>query len=483
MNNWMMDRLEFDRDNRYQVLADALCEAVNAGRLLPGTRLPTHRALAEQLDISVSTVTRAYREAGRRGYIESTVGRGSYVAEQPAANGDDSSAFTGSEALRFPGDEAPLDQLNLPRLHGGGLVDLSLNEPYIDPSNDVIDTALRKASRQGLFSRGIGYYSPAGSTKHRKAGAKWLGELGVSTRAANVLIVPGGQSALTSIALAFIGSGGTLLCEEMTWPGMLTLAATMGMRIESVSMDREGIVPEALEEAVRRSGSRTLYTMPNHHNPTGITMNENRREQIAAIARKHKLLVIEDDAYGFATLGKHPPIREFLPESTVYLTSMSKPINPALRIGYLVASEAIRTKLVSVLRATTMLTSPVIAEIATQLIELGKANELATLQSEIALRRQKIAGEVGLVPAESVQNCMHLWMRVGPVWSTQEFVARALSLGVSVSPGTVFAAKAGADPNAVRICLNAEPSEQRLRQALSRLASLASAEEFAYPFV
>lgn len=131
-----------------------------------------------------------------------------------------------------------------------------------------------------------------------------------------------------------------------------------------------------------------------------------------------------------------------------------------------------------------MMVSPIIAELAAQLIASGDAADFAQRQMETANRRQSLAAEAGLPASRADPEGMHLWTSVAPHWRTQDFVAQALQHAVSVSPGTVFAATADHDPLGVRVCLNAEPSEQRLTEALGKLGRLLRGGEGAVrPFI
>ena len=117
------------------------------------------------------------------------------------------------------------------------------------------------------------------------------------------------------------------------------LARQMHLRVRGVALDAEGLKPDALEQACRTSRARVLYCMPRLHNPTSAIMPERRRRQIAAIAQRHRLTVIEDDVYGFLS-PERAPLAAIIPEQTVYVTSLSKSLFPGMRLGCVVRSAA-----------------------------------------------------------------------------------------------------------------------------------------------
>src|SRR5690606_16368578 len=116
--------------------------------------------------------------------------------------------------------------------------------------------------------------------------------------------------------------------------------------------------------------------------------------QIVRIARAHDVLIVEDDAYGFLVRPRAPAYWNLAPDISLYLTSMSKPVAPAMRIGYLAARAALRRRLRATLRATTVMPSPLLSELSARMIRSGEAEERANFQADAATRRQRLADRV-----------------------------------------------------------------------------------------
>jgi DNA-binding transcriptional MocR family regulator len=235
------------------------------------------------------------------------------------------------------------------------------------------------------------------------------------------------------------------------------------------------VVPEAFEEACRLYGPRLLYTMPTLHNPTTATAGRGRREDVVRIARAHNVLIVEDDAYGFLAEPRAQSYFALARDITVYLTSLSKPIAPALRVGFVAAPQRLLKPLRAAMRATTVMVSPLLLELAAQLIASGAGREAAQAQAAAAKRRQKLAASV-LGGEGTRPTSLHYWLRLPPDMRTAGFVADALAHGVAVTPGDAFAVTPGHDPGGVRVCLCAEPSQARLEQGLGVLAKLLRAD-------
>lgn len=451
----------------YVLLADAIDQAVRVGRLKAGDRLPTHRELAQRLGVAVSTVTRGYAEATRRGLIESTVGRGTFVR-----------GHAGATPINGSRDESrPLERMYV-SLSREGAINLSLNHPLRNGAGDALAAELASLAAEADLTELALYHPPHGNAEHRAAGARWLEFLGVEASGEDVLVAAGGQTAVLSILLAFARRGDVVLAESLTWPGALAIAQALGVRLEPVAIDEEGLLPDAFEEACRRFAPRLIYTMPTLHNPTTATASLERRRRIVRIARRYDVIILEDDAYGFLVEPRATPYWAIARESSIYLTSLSKPVAPAIRLGYIAASAPLRQRLIASLRATTVMPSPILSELAARMIGNGRAMELARFQAVAAQKRQRLAdrilGSAGFVPVS-----LHRWLQLPPGIRTASFAADALAENVAVTSGNIFTVSPAHDPSGVRICLCSEPDERRLEHALNVLARLMRADRSA----
>jgi DNA-binding transcriptional MocR family regulator len=467
MNDWYSDWL-LRRGEVSSSLADTLEHAIRSGRLAAGTQLPTHRDLSKRLGVAVSTISRAYAEASRRGLIDGAVGRGTFVLP----TGRESENGSNRDGLR------PLERLYLPLMQREDAINLSLNEPLPDGTGERLRGALATLIGKVDLNDLTHYQPPQGQLEHRVAGATWLRELGVEVPADDVYAVSGGQTALMTIFLGLARPGDTVLTEELTWPGALSVGRLTGIRLMPVAIDGEGMLPEAFDVACQTLRPRFAYTMPTLHNPTTATASLGRRKEIVRIARAHNVLIVEDDAYGFLVEPRATPYCQLARDITVYLTSMSKSIAPALRVGFMAVPPRLHKALRAAMRATTTMVSPVLLELTTNMINSGAGREAIQFQTAAARRRQRLAasilGQDGLAPTS-----LHYWLRLPPDMRNSAFVADALASGVAVTPGDVFAVIPGQDPGGVRLCLCAEPIEARVEQALSTLAGLLRADHAA----
>ena len=253
----------------YQRIVDALAADIASGRLLRGQRLPTHRALADALEIDLTTVTRAYGEARRRGLIEARVGQGTFVSETTAR---------------------ATNELPVPVS-----IDLSMNLPPqpIEANLDLrIAQGLAAIRTAAGFSAFLSYARPGGSTDEREVAAHWLQVRVPQASPERIAVYPGSQAIIFNALLALTTPGDVVLTEALTFPGIKAAAARLGVRLVGVVMDQEGARPDALDEAIRKHRPKAIYLVPTQHNPTTATMSVSRRKAIADIIRRRGSVLI-----------------------------------------------------------------------------------------------------------------------------------------------------------------------------------------------
>ena len=440
MNGWRPD-LADDARPAYARIVARLGADIEAGALQPGARLPTQRALAEQLGLGVGTVTRAYAEAEARGLIAAVVGRGSFVAAP-----------------------APATDLE-------GPVDLGRNTPPLAPARAALRLAFAAIARRGDLAERLDYAPAAGFEADRRAGALWL------RRAANfpgadegrLILTAGAQQAITVALASICRPGDAVVAEEATFNGLKLACSHLGLRLAPAAMDSEGVTPEALDRAAAESGARAAYLLP-FQNPTARVMSLARRRDIIAIARRRGLTLIEDDLYGpqVADLGL-PPLAELAPDVTAYVSGLSKSLAPGLRTGFLIPPAARFDAALEALRAVAFGPPTFGALVATQWIESGEAFAiLEAVRGELAARtdlaRTRLAGR-----AEPVRQrgTPHLWVPLGEL-EAERVAGRALRGGARVTPPRA-PFLAGVPVGGLRICLGAAPDLATLDRGLKAL--------------
>jgi DNA-binding transcriptional MocR family regulator len=203
-------------------------------------------------------------------------------------------------------------------------------------------------------------------------------------------------------------------------------------------------------------------------------MSNERRAQIAALAEEFDFLLLDDDIYGFlATDPQTRPLATFAPERSIYLTSLSKSVMPALRIGYLYSPPKLLSRLTAMVRSTVWMPSPLTAQLASHVIGEGLDSQLIRMHRAEAAARQAIAREVFTEASlQSQPHSYHLWLNLPEPWRSDEFALLARANGVVVMSASQFQVERTGDPRGVRVVLMSPTSREELRFALTQLASL-----------
>ena len=440
--SWL-PRLAVQRGPRFLQIADALQAAVADGSLKPGDRLPPQRLLAAQLDVDLTTITRAYDEARRRHLLEGRGARGTYVAA--------------------------------PKVEWSSVLDLSMNTPpppegvdFDDMLKQGLSQVLMRADAQLLMT----YHLGGGSDSDRKAAAQWLEPMFGSLDDRQIVVCPGAQAAIAALILALTAPGDVILAEPASYPGLRAAAAQFGRRILAVQADRQGMVPEMLEQACREHRPALVYLNPTLQNPTAITMSEGRRKQLASVARRCQVRIVEDDPYWLLADVPPPPIAAFAPQQVYYISTLSKCLTPGLRVAFVLMRDPHeRQRFLVALRSFALMATPVTAALATQWILDGSAGQLMDGVRKEARLRHRMARDILAGRYSGAGDGLHVWLELPGYWTCAQLARAADSEGIAVTPAQAFAT-GSESVNAIRISLGSIKDRGRLHAGLQRLSHL-----------
>jgi len=233
-----------------------------------------------------------------------------------------------------------------------------LPAPELFPVENIRAAAERVLSESG--SKAFQYGASEGIAPLREQIAGEMSRRSVTCATDDILITTGSQQGLDLLGKIFLDPGDVILTETPTYLAAIQAFQCFEADFQPVATDDQGIIPEAVDELAATGRVRFLYVIPNFQNPTGRTLSLERRRQLAAIAARRNLVIVEDDPYGrLRYRGEHlPPIKSFDESGRViYLSTFSKTVAPGFRTGWVVASEEIRDKLVVAKQAADLHTS------------------------------------------------------------------------------------------------------------------------------
>jgi 2-aminoadipate transaminase len=311
---------------------------------------------------------------------------------------------------------------------------------------------------------------------------------GIDASPEDVVVTVGSQQALDLVTRVFIDPGDVVIAEAPSYVGALGTFAAYQADVVHVAMDSHGLVPEALRETianVQASGKRAkfLYTVPNFHNPAGVSLAEERRDEVLEICAAAGLLVLEDNPYGLLGFDA-PPTRAIRArggeDDVLYLGSFSKTFAPGLRVGWVLAPHAVREKLVLAAEAA-VLCPPTFNQhvIADYLATQDWQGQVAAFRSMYrerrdamldALTQQMPAGTTWTHPTGG----FYVWVTLPGELDSKVLLPRAVTARVAFVPGTAFYADAQGRSNLrLSYCY---PEPDRIREGVRRLATVLEEE-------
>jgi DNA-binding transcriptional MocR family regulator len=443
---------ETDGNPKYKQIADLIADKIDSGLLLPNSKLPTHRFLADKLNVTVGTVTRAYAEAERRGHVEARVGAGTYVVDKNRAY------WAFDHGKTFDPNECDFG-FNVP--------------PIFDRSNMLKDAMEKVAYSAQALNQFMIYQKPSGIESHKAIICHWLGEHGVKLSPERLIFSSGAQHGMQIVFDAFTRAGDTILAEKLTYPGLISLAKQKQLTIKGVEMDDEGITPEALDAACRQYQARFIYLTPTLQNPTTATMSHERREAILKVCKKHDLYVIEDDVNGLLPEDAPAPLVNLAPEQVIHIGAFSKCLAPGLRVGYVHAPKKYHHHLCITLQNHSWMISPLLTAITCELLNCNKLETtLNILRAEMKQRLALTLEYLSEYQLQYTQDCFHVWLTLPDYWRLSDFVVRAQQLGVIVKSAELFSPPAANVPPAVRLALSSPINQEQIKVGLAKLKTL-----------
>ncbi|AZF16429.1 PLP-dependent aminotransferase family protein [Pseudomonas sp. R3-18-08] len=431
---------------RYKSLVDTFAEAIRAGKMPPGTRLPTHRQLAAEHGLALVTASRVYAELEAMGLVSGETGRGTFVRELALPPGQGSG-------------QMPV---------AAGMLDLNFNYPSLPGQAELLRGALRQLALSGDLEALLRYQPHAGRLHERAAVAQHLLQRGLAVQAEQVLLVSGAQHGLAVTLMALLKPGDVIAVDALTYSGFKVLAETLHLEIVAIPASATGPDLDHLQALCRKRPVRAVYSMPTLHNPLGWVMSLAQRERLVAIAREHHLMIIEDAAYAFLAEQAPPPLATLAPECTVYVGGFSKSVATGLRVGFIAAPLAWVKVLERTVMATTWNVPGVMSAIAVAWIEDGTVAQLEAQKRADAQARQGLAAQVlaGLSYI-SHPSSYFLWLPLAEDARADQVAMTLQREGIGVSTAEPFAVSAHV-PHALRLALGSV-SMTALREALLKV--------------
>lgn len=455
----------------YKQISEQIKTHISSGRLPANSRLPTVRKMAKSLGVTRLTVQNAYSELQADGWVEATVGRGTFVSPsvQPFR-------LEPTVGQYLTADNTINDLLQINQVVGVRSMAMALPDSALFP----LDLFWRGLERVRHLDRNLfNYGSVQGDTPLRLEIVNLLGSWGISAEVEHLLVTSGVMQAIALLSHVLAKPGDTVVIDAPSYIGILSIIKTQGVNAVSVPLEEDGPNLAQLETLFAEQQPRYYYTIPNFHNPTGICMSLAKRQGILELAERYKVMVIEDDIYGrLAFDHAPPPALKSLDEHNrvVYVSGFSKMLLPGLRVGFMVMPPQYKSQLLTYRRAFDLCGPPFLQRALALFLREGHLKtHLKKIIPIYQSRRDALLTALQTHMPSDVswsvpQGGFCCWVTMPRRFERGELYRMALQHGVAFTPGEAYELNTP-DSEHFRLCFGGLPSAA-IQATVSQIAAL-----------
>lgn len=434
--------IEIDRTQHVSIyiqIAEQIKTQISRGVLPAGTRLPTIRRLAKQLGVTRLTTHNAYSELQAEGWIESVVGRGTFVSQavKPGALVEGAEAYLTIDSVLSDGLRNPTPV---------GIRSMAMAHP--DENTFPVDefwASLGQVKGEGtrIFQYNHSYGDPALRTEL----AQFLLRYDISTTPNQILVTNGAMQAISLAGQVIAEPGSNVLIDQPSFLGIINAFEAFSVKSIPVPVNNGAVDLNRIEDAARKYKPRLYYSIPSFQNPTGSCMSLSERRDLLDLAERYDFYIIEDDIYGELYYDNPPPPRlRALDENqrVIYITSFSKMLMPGLRIGFIEAQVALIDRMART-RRTNDLGNPAVLQVALKnfLQSGGLTRHLKRIRPVYAKRRDTLMQAMADYMPDCVQwtypkGGFACWVSLPRFFNEGELYQLALNNGFAFTPGEVY---------------------------------------------
>lgn len=439
------------RKPKYVTIVHYIKEKIAKGEWAIGSRIPSQRDLATQFEVNRSTVITALEELMADGLIEGKAGKGTMVTNNTWTLMGTGSPTNWNKNITLgvhKASVATVQEINEAESRKD-FIQLSKGElsPAIFPLKTMKSIVKKISDHLSPF----GYEEPKGNVKLRQAISDYLMKRGIDVSSSSILVVSGALQALQLISIGLLERGSTVYLEKPSYLYSLSVFQSAGMELKGLPLDKEGLRLNLIYQANEKA-KRVLYTNPTFHNPTGTVMQERRRAELIEICADNQLPIIEDDVYRDLWIDSPPPPSLKTKDhygNVLYLGSLSKSLTPGLRIGWVVGSESVISRLADLKMQSDYGSSTLSQHVAAEWLSSGLYEKhLVHVREQLKIRRQTALEALEkylrkYATWEIPKGGFFIWVKIKSTFKVRHLFEKAYAKGIILNPGSIYAEQSG----------------------------------------
>ncbi|WP_412095697.1 PLP-dependent aminotransferase family protein [Bacillus inaquosorum] len=455
----------------------SIVDRIRSGLLEEGSKLPSVRSLSKQLEVSLVTAVKAYKQLEQDGFATSIQGKGTFVkakiSEKKKVEAIPSYDWQLSLQDYLPRSQFARYHIAPQKVH--------LSSSMIDPKllpNRYFDHEVQQVLSENPELLSI-YGNVQGDNQLRSEMSAYLKRSGVTSTPENILVTSGLQQSIDLVARTFVGPGDVVVMEAPTYPGAIDIFRGRGATILTVPVDKDGMRIDILQNVCEKHKPKVIFTIPTFHNPTGFVMSLKRRKQLLDIAGSIHSIIVEDDPCSEIYFEKKPPVTLKSMDqfgNVIYLRGLSKTIAPSCRIGILTASGSIFNRLLAA-KANADLGSPLLTQKAILPLINSKRmiDHSKKLRTALKIRRDLALDLLTSLSPEGVswtipEGGLNLWISL-PSWiDSHLLLSEAKKQQITFLPGSACY-PVGQENNHLRISYS-YINEELLKHGITTLCNI-----------
>ncbi|AMA54645.1 MocR-like pyridoxine biosynthesis transcription factor PdxR [Bacillus inaquosorum] len=465
------------RESLSKQIYQSIVDRIRSGLLEEGSKLPSVRSLSKQLEVSLVTAVKAYKQLEQDGFATSIQGKGTFVkakiSEKKKVEAIPSYDWQLSLQDYLPRSQFARYHIAPQKVH--------LSSSMIDPKllpNRYFEHEVQQVLSENPELLSI-YGNVQGDNQLRSEMSAYLKRSGVTSTPENILVTSGLQQSIDLVARTFVGPGDVVVMEAPTYPGAIDIFRGRGATILTVPVDKDGMRIDILQNVCEKHKPKVIFTIPTFHNPTGFVMSLKRRKQLLDIAGSIHSIIVEDDPCSEIYFEKKPPVTLKSMDqfgNVIYLRGLSKTIAPSCRIGILTASGSIFNRLLAA-KANADLGSPLLTQKAILPLINSKRmiDHSKKLRTALKIRRDLALDLLTSLSPEGVswtipEGGLNLWISL-PSWiDSHLLLSEAKKQQITFLPGSACY-PVGQENNHLRISYS-YINEELLKHGITTLCNI-----------